>query len=99
MSGSRCGCTFSLRVGRTGGGLAAVGTMAVSHSFFRVPERDRERLGFVAMGFVLLRDCLMSGRGGGVDTPVASHPASWRLGGLRFGWRPPTDWVGCSGCY
>jgi hypothetical protein len=36
------------------GGLLRSGTVIVSRNFFRVPERDRERRGFVAGDFVLV---------------------------------------------
>jgi hypothetical protein len=86
---SRCGCRISLQSDVSEGDwLPSVKWSC--HSCFRVPEQDRERLGFVAGGFVTLWSCLISRAG--VDTPVASHPARCRFGGLPSAWRP-TDYA------
>jgi hypothetical protein len=73
------------------GGSPRSGTMVVSHSFFRVPERDGERDGFVTGGPVLLRGCLMSGVGGW-------HSHSFTRGTVEFGKSSvrmeTSDWLG-----
>jgi hypothetical protein len=66
--------------------------MVVSHSFFRVPEQDRERHGFVAGGFVQLRGRLISRAEG-----WHRYGGGWEVFGLGAGLRLTGH--GCSGCH
>jgi hypothetical protein len=51
----------------------------VSHRFYRAPERDRERRGFVARDFALLQGYLTSRAGGGHTRSFAPDAVEvWR---------------------
>jgi hypothetical protein len=89
--------TISLQSVLPEGDWLRSGKMIVSHGFFRVPERDRERHGLWPGTLCYFGAISCGGRG--VDTAESSNLAQRRLRVFSLGGDMRLSGHGCSGCY